>query len=83
MHGMSGITVQEKCGSILLVLGPHADDLDRLLLCINLIDEAMLNIDPAGERSRQIADELFVGWRILEGVVGQNIEKTGRLRFEI
>ena len=51
MHGMSGITAQEKCGSILLVMGPHADDLDSLLLCVNLIDEAMLNIDPAGERS--------------------------------
>ena len=51
MHGMGDITDQEKCGSISLVMGPHADDLDSLLLCVNLIDEAMLNIDPAGERS--------------------------------
>ena len=35
----------------------------------------MLNVDSAGIGTSQIAQQLFIGWRILIGILGQNIQK--------
>jgi hypothetical protein len=38
-------------------VGPHAEDLDRPDVVQHLIDKTVLDIDPAGTRSSQIANE--------------------------
>ena len=53
---------------------PHSEDLDRLLLAQNLIDEAMLNVDSPRERSFEVSDELLVARRTLVGVGREELE---------
>ena len=43
----------------------------------------MLDVDATGIRTGQIADELFVRRRVLEGVLRRDVEKALGLRFEI
>ena len=50
-------------GDALLVVGPHANDLDRMLLVEHLIDKPMLDVDAAGVSTGEIPDELFEGRR--------------------
>ena len=63
----------------LFAMGPHADDFHGVLVFQNLIDQPMLDVDSTGVGSRQIADELFAGWRIRERVLGEDFQH--RLRF--
>lgn len=51
---------------------PHAQDSDGPLLWKDLVDNAMLDVDTAGVGAREISNELFVGWWILERVVCQD-----------
>jgi len=41
----------------------------------------MLNVDAPRIRSSQIANELFVGWRVLERILGDNFDETLCLYF--
>ena len=43
----------------------------------------MLDIDPTGKRPAQVAHQLFVRGRILKWIVGQNLQKPLRLRFQM
>ena len=38
---------------------PHPDDFDDALAAEHLIDETMLNVDPARERAGEIADGVY------------------------
>jgi hypothetical protein len=49
---------------------------------INLIHQAVLDVDAAGVGSGQISDELFVWRGILERVLRDDFEKTLRLWLE-
>ena len=53
---------------VLFVVSPHPKHLYDALSPINLIDQAMLNIDSTGVCARQIADQFFVRRWILERV---------------
>ena len=67
----------------LFVVSPHTDDFDYVLGVMDLIHQAMLDVDAAGIGSGQISNELFVWRRILKWVLRDDVEKTLRLRFEI
>jgi hypothetical protein len=56
------------------VVGPHPDNLDRVLGVINLIHQPVLDVDAAGIGSGQISNELFVGRGILKGVLPDEVE---------
>ena len=63
-------------------MGPHPDHLYGAVTFEDLVDEAMLHVDPAREGAREIADELLEGGRAPEGVPRENVEKEPRLLFE-
>lgn len=50
---------------------------------IDLIDEAVLNVDAARIGAGQIAHQLFVGRRVLKRIPGDEIEQALGLGFEI
>ena len=48
---------------------PEADDFDGPDVFQDLIDEPVLDVDPAGVRADEVADEFFVRGRGLEGIL--------------
>ena len=63
----------------LIVVGPHPDDLHRFDVIQNLINQAMLDIDPAGASAGEVADELFIRRRGLIWVPRKDSEELFRL----
>lgn len=61
--------------SLLLVVRPHPEDLDRPLLCQNLIHESVLDVDSSRERAREVAHELFESGWLLPGIRPKDFEK--------
>jgi hypothetical protein len=54
---------------------PHPDHFHNPLAAQSLIDETMVDVDAAQERSREIAEEFLKGrWR-LEGIVAQDLQQ--------
>ena len=60
--------------SELLVMRPHADDLDGLLIFQNLVHQPVSNVDPTGIRSDEIAYKLLEWWRSLKGICFHNLK---------
>lgn len=58
---------------------PQPDDLDDFDVRQDLINKPMLDVDPAGIGTGQVADELFEGRRILKGILAQNSQQGFRL----
>ncbi len=56
------------------VMRPHPDGFDDTLAAEHLIDETMLNVDPARERAGEIAYEFLKGRGRLERIGAQNFE---------
>jgi hypothetical protein len=54
---------------------PHADDFHDTLAAEHLIDETMLNVDPAQERACEIAEEFLKGRRRLEATANEDFEQ--------
>lgn len=54
---------------------PESDDFDGLDVIENLINKAMLNIDPPRICSGQVTDRFFERGRVLVGVFGRNSQK--------
>lgn len=71
----------EASGSF--VVSPHTDDLNCVLGVMDLIHQAMLDVDATGIGARQISDELFVWRRLLKRILRDDIEKTLRLWPEV
>lgn len=65
------------------VVSPHTDDFDGALGVIDLIHQAMLDVDAAGIGSRQISDQFLVWRPILKRVLRDDVEKALRLRREV
>jgi hypothetical protein len=57
------------------VMRPHRIDIDGVGRFIHAIYEAVLPVDSPRVESRQIADEFFVGWRVLKGIVYKNFKE--------
>ena len=66
---------------LLLVVTPHTQYFDLVITCKDLINQTMLDIDPAGKRSVQITHQLFIRRRISKRIIGQNLQKTLCLRL--
>jgi hypothetical protein len=67
----------------LLVVGPHSEHFDRLLVGIHLVNESVLNVDATRIGSGEVAHEFFVWGRVLEGVVGEDGEEAFGLGAEV
>ena len=67
----------------LSIMGPHPYDLDCALGTINLIYQAMLNIDATGICAGKISNQLFVRWRTLKRIFCNDVEKPLCLRLEV
>jgi len=63
-----------------LVVRPHPEDLDHSLFLQDLINEPVLNRDPARESTGEVADELLEPRRLSVGVFPENLEQFFRLR---
>ena len=61
---------------------PHADDLHGFSCGKHLVDEAVLDVDPARVGAGKIADELFKRRRVLKGVSCDEVEQPFRLGAE-
>ena len=69
---------QRSCpspGTRLFVVGEHADDLHRPLPLEDLVDEAVVDVDPAGEGASEIADQLLEPGRGLEWIPRDDLEQ--------
>ena len=58
---------QERDG--LFVMPPETDDFDGPNVFQDLIDEPVLNVDPTGVRTGEVADEFFIRGRGLVGIL--------------
>ena len=47
---------------------PHPDDFHDSLAAEDVVDQAMVDVDAAGERARQVSDQLFEWRRSLERI---------------
>lgn len=56
-------------------MSPHTEDLDGVGFGEELVDEAVLNVDAARVGAGEVADEFFVGRRILVRVGLQDAQK--------
>ena len=61
--------------SLLLVMRPHPEDLDRPLFWQDLIDESVLEVDSSREGAREVAHELFESGRLLPGIRPKDFEE--------
>ena len=61
----------------LFVMRPEADDFDGPQILQHLIDESVLDVNPAGVRAGEVADEFFIRRRGLVGI----LTKYGQQRF--
>jgi hypothetical protein len=50
---------------------------------MDLIHETVLNVDPARISTCQVSDQFLVGRRLLERILGHDVEETLGLGFEI
>ena len=66
----------------LFVMSPQPQYLYYSLSLEHLIHEPVLDVDPSGVCAGQIADEFFVGWRVLKRIIRQNTQKKLCLRFQ-
>ncbi len=50
-----------------------------MLILQNLIDKAVLDVDPTGQRPFQVPHQNLIGWRILKGIDGEDGQKPFRI----
>lgn len=62
------------CSPYLFVMSPQSQHFHYALRFEHFVDKSVLNIDSSGICTHKIADELLVGGRILERIIGQNIQ---------
>jgi hypothetical protein len=55
---------------------PHPNDLHRLDIIQNLVNEPMLDIDPSGTCAGEISQQLLVWRRTLIGIFSQDFEEV-------
>ena len=65
-----------RSARLLFVVGPHPDDLYRPFFRVDLIDEAMLDVDPTRPGSGEIADQFLAGRWGLEWILLQNLKQA-------
>ncbi len=63
-------------------MSPHSDDLDGLDVFQDLIDKAMLNVDPSRICAEEIAQELFEWRRVLKWIFTEDIQQPGGRGFK-
>jgi hypothetical protein len=66
----------------LLIMGPHADDLDDSLLFQDFVDQSMLYIDAASIGPGKITHEFFNRRGSVERVFPDDFQQLGGLAFE-
>jgi hypothetical protein len=78
-RGKSGITavlgLEGDSGPHAFVMCPYSKNFNDAFLLINLVNEPMLDIAPAGISSGKITDQFFVRWWILERVFSDYFKK--------
>lgn len=72
------LSLRPPSRSFLLVVRPHAEDLDDTFLRQDLVHQPVLDVDPSRVGAGQVAHELLEGRRTPEGVIGEQLEQ--RLR---
>ena len=68
------VTLLLRCNSESFVVSPHANDLDRFPFFIDLIDNAVLDINSSGIGTGKITDQYFKGGRSLKRVTLKNLQ---------
>jgi hypothetical protein len=56
-------------------MGPHAEHVDDLVFGEDLVDQSMLDVDPAGVAAGQVPDQLLEPGRCGEGIFGDDGEE--------
>lgn len=68
-------TLVRTSHAALFVMRPHADDLDDLFVFQNMVHQPMLDVDPAGTSSSEIAHKLLKRWRRLKWVFSHELRQ--------
>ena len=66
-----GVEVEQR----LFVVRPHAQHFHHTLVRENLIDQSMLDVDPARQGAIKIAHQSLEGRRTLEGIAREDFEQ--------
>lgn len=66
----------------LLIMSPHAQNVDDASFSVNLIDESMLDVDPPRIATSQISDKFFETRWSSEWVIGDKLQKRLSLRLQ-
>lgn len=59
---------------LLFIVSPHTDDLNRLHIIEDLVDNSMLDINPPGASLREIANQLLIRRQAAIGILSENVE---------
>ena len=65
------------------VVGPHTENFYGLFLFDDLIDQAVLSIDPPGVQAGEFAHQLFIGGRILKRIDPYNFYQRPGLNSRV
>ena len=65
----------------LLIVRPHAQDLDGLDVLQNLVNQSMLDSYTSGTCAGKVTEESFAGWRGLVGINLEDIKQSLGLGF--
>ena len=68
--------------STLLIVRPQPQHLHDVLFLQDLINEPVLNVDPARTGSRKIPDQLFKRWRVTERIDLEDSKQLLRFRLQ-
>lgn len=65
----------------LLVVGPHPQDVNDALIRQDLVDEAVLDVDPSRVAAGKVADQLLVPRRVANGSSARTASRVWALSF--
>ncbi len=57
-------------------MGPHPQHFNYFLFLEHLINESMLDVNPARVSSRKISKKLLTAWWTLKGVLLEDLQKS-------
>jgi hypothetical protein len=55
---------------------PETDNLDHTLFRVDLVDQAMLDIDASGIGAGEVSDKLFKGRGVLKRIVPEGVKNS-------
>ena len=68
---------------LLLIMRPHAQDLDYMVLFEHLVDYSLLDSDPSGKSPCQVSKQSFIGRIISKRILSQYIQDVFSFSLQV